>query len=89
MILADEPTGALDSNNTKQLMKTFSRMNELGSTILAVTHDAAVGSYAGRVLFLKDGRIWNEIYRGDRSRAEVYNEILSVLTALGGDADAC
>lgn len=89
LILADEPTGALDSNNSKQLMKTFSRMNELGSTILAVTHDAAVGSYAGRVLFLKDGRIWNEIYRGDRSRAEVYNEILSVLTALGGDADAC
>lgn len=89
LILADEPTGALDSNNSKQLMKTFSRMNELGSTILAVTHDAAVGSYAGRVLFLKDGRIWNEIYRGDRSRTEVYNEILSVLTALGGDADAC
>ena len=89
LILADEPTGALDSNNSKQLMKTFSRMNELGCTILAVTHDAAVGSYAGRVLFLKDGRIWNEIYRGDRSRAEVYNEILSVLTALGGDADAC
>ena len=60
IIMADEPTGALDSKNSKILMKTFELMNEsLGSTILAVTHDAVVGSYAGRVLFLKDGKIWN------------------------------
>jgi len=68
-------------------MKTFELMNEsLGSTILAVTHDAVVGSYV-RVLFLKDGKIWNELVRGDRDRREMYAEILSVTAALGGDAD--
>ena len=88
IIMADEPTGALDSKNSKILMKTFELMNEsLGSTILAVTHDAVVGSYAGRVLFLKDGKIWNELVRGDRDRREMYAEILSVTAALGGDAD--
>ena len=88
LVLADEPTGALDSKNSKILMKTFELMNEsLGSTILAVTHDAVVGSYAGRVLFLKDGKIWNELVRGDRDRREMYAEILSVTAALGGDAD--
>ena len=66
LILADEPTGALDSANSKSLMQTFTFMNQsLGSTILMVTHDAVVGSYAARVLFLKDGKIWNELYRGD------------------------
>lgn len=90
LILADEPTGALDSANSKQLMKTFQMMNEgLGSTILAVTHDSSVGSYASRVLFLKDGKIWSEIVRGDRTRKQMYSEITSVAAALGGDADAC
>ena len=88
LVLADEPTGALDSKNSKLLMKMFELMNEsLGSTILAVTHDAVVGSYAGRVLFLKDGKIWSEAVRGGRSRREMYAEILSVTAALGGDAD--
>ncbi len=88
LILGDEPTGALDSGNSKLLMQTFQMMNEsLGSTILMVTHDAVVGSYAGRVLFLKDGKIWSEIYRGGRSRQEMYREILSVTAALGGEAD--
>lgn len=69
-------------------MQTFQMMNEtLGSTILMVTHDAVVGSYAGRVLFLKDGKIWSEIYKGGRSRQEMYREILSVTAALGGEAD--
>ncbi len=90
LILADEPTGALDSNSTKSLMKTFSMMNEaLGSTILTVTHDANVGSYASRILFLKDGKLFSEIIRGNKTQREMYAEILSVTTALGGDADAC
>ena len=86
LILADEPTGALDSANSKALMQTFTLMNEqLGSTILMVTHDAVVGSYASRVLFLKDGRIWNELHRGERSRQTMYHEILSTMAVLGGD----
>ena len=88
IVLADEPTGALDSSNSRVLMKTFNMMNQsLGSTILMVTHDAVVGSYAGRVLFLKDGKIWSEIVRGSRDRQAMYNEILSVMAALGGDTD--
>jgi putative ABC transport system ATP-binding protein len=88
LILADEPTGALDSANSKNLMKTFTLMNEqLGSTILMVTHDAMIGSYANRVLFLKDGRIWNELHKGNRSRQEMYGEILTVCAALGGESD--
>jgi len=88
LILADEPTGALDSRNPKKLMETFEMMNcSLGSSILMVTHDPVVGSYAGRVLFLKDGRIWSEVCRGARSRQEMYRDILSVTAALGGDTD--
>ena len=88
LILADEPTGALDSANSRNLMKSFELMNStLGSTILMVTHDAVVGSYANRVLFLKDGKIWSEVVRGDRNRQEMYNEILSVMAALGGESD--
>lgn len=86
MVLADEPTGALDSANSRSLMHTFSQMNkEHGATILMVTHDAVVGSYAERVLFLKDGRIWNELVRGDRDRQQMYDEILTVTASLGGE----
>ena len=86
LVLADEPTGALDSKNSKILMQTFSLMNrQLGSTILMVTHDAMVGSFAQRVLFLKDGQIFGEVARGDRDRQTMYNEILSVMAGLGGD----
>ena len=88
LILADEPTGALDSANAKSLMQTFTMMNQrLGSTILMVTHDAVVGSYASRVLFLKDGQIWNELYRGDRTRQAMFHEILNTMAVLGGEAD--
>ncbi len=88
LVLADEPSGALDSQNSKTLMQTFTMMNQsLGSTILMVTHDPVVGSYADRVLFLKDGKIWSEVLKGGRSRQEMYHEILSVTAALGGDAD--
>jgi hypothetical protein len=88
LVLADEPTGALDSFNSRNLMKTFELMNSaFGSTILMVTHDAVVGSYAGRVLFLKDGSIWSELIRGERTRKEMYGEILKVMAALGGESD--
>lgn len=88
LVLADEPTGALDSANTKSLMNTFMMMNQnLGSTILLVTHDAVVGSYVSRVLFLKDGKIWNELYRGNRDRQAMYHEILNTMAVLGGEAD--
>lgn len=88
LVLADEPTGALDSKNSKNLMQTFTMMNKsLGSTILMVTHDPVVGSYADRILFLKDGKIWSEVFKGNRSRQEMYHDILSVTAALGGDAD--
>lgn len=88
IILADEPTGALDSANSVNLMRTFSMMNDIyGATILMVTHDAMVGSYAKRVLFLKDGHIWNEIRRGSRSRKQMYAEIMNVVAAFGGEPD--
>lgn len=88
LILADEPTGALDSTNSGSLMQTFVRMNEqLGATILMVTHDAVVGSYASRILFLKDGKIWNELSRGNRTRQTMYHDILNTIAVLGGEAD--
>ena len=86
LILADEPTGALDSRNARVLLETFKEMNEeLNSTILMVTHDAFSASYASRVLFIKDGKIFNEIVKGNKSRGEFYDEIIDVLTFLGGD----
>ncbi len=86
LLLADEPTGALDSKASKNLLEIMTRMNrDLGATILMVTHDAYSASYARRVLFLKDGRVFNELLRGDRDRPVFYHEILDVLAALGGD----
>ena len=86
LILADEPTGALDSRNARVLLETFKEMNEeLNATILMVTHDAFSASFAGRVLFIKDGKIFNEIIKGNKSRREFYDEIIDVLTLLGGD----
>ena len=88
LVLADEPTGALDSKNSKLLMQSFAMMNEkLHSTILMVTHDAIVGSYAERVLFLKDGKIFSELNRGERTRQEYYHAIVSNTIALGGESD--
>ena len=86
LILADEPTGALDSKASKNLLEIMSQMNQnLHVTILMVTHDAYSASYASRVLFLKDGRLFNELLRGNRSRSIFYHEILDVLALLGGD----
>lgn len=86
LILADEPTGALDSRNSRMLMELFCMMNEkLGVSILMVTHNAAVASYADRVIFLSDGKIFDEIYRGERDRKDFRHEIVTVTEALGGE----
>ena len=86
LLLADEPTGALDSKASKNLLEIMTAMNcNLGATILMVTHDAYSASYAKRVLFLKDGRVFNELLRGKRGRPVFYHEILDILAALGGD----
>lgn len=86
LILADEPTGALDSKSSKQLLNSFEYLNsELKSTILMVTHDAFTASYASRVMFIKDGKIFNEIHRGDMSRKDFFDSIIEVVTLLGGE----
>ena len=86
LVLADEPTGALDSKSAKMLLERFNYLNdELSATILMVTHDAFTASYATRVIFIKDGRIFNELRKGDKSRKEFFDEIIDVVTLLGGD----
>ncbi|MCI8575871.1 MAG: ABC transporter ATP-binding protein [Bacilli bacterium] len=86
LILADEPTGALDSKNAKMLLESFSYLNqEKDATILMVTHDAFTASYATRVIFIKDGKIFNEILRGQKTRKEFFDQIIDVVTLLGGD----
>ena len=91
LILADEPTGALDSNSAQMLLSTIQNINrQLGATILMVTHDAFTASYAGRILFLKDGEIFTEIQKGNDSRKVFFEKILSVLTMIGGgQPDVC
>ena len=86
LILADEPTGALDSKSSRMLLETMDEMNErLHATILMVTHDSFSASFCKRVIFIKDGKIFNEILKGEKTRKEFFNEILDVLTMLGGD----
>lgn len=88
LILADEPTGALDSRSARMLLEQFTEMNEkMTATILMVTHDTFAASYATRVIFLKDGKIFNEVRRGNNSRKEFFDEIINVVTLLGGDAN--
>lgn len=87
LILADEPTGALDSRSAQMLMDTFDEMNRgMGATILMVTHDAFSASYCQRILFLKDGQIFHELYKGEKNRRTFLNEILDVLALTGGDS---
>lgn len=86
LILADEPTGALDSKSAQTLLETFTDMNQkMQATILMVTHDAFSASYCGRILFLKDGRIFHELLRGSNGRRDFLNEILDVLALTGGE----
>ena len=85
LILADEPTGALDSHSSQMLLSTMQSMNEnLGATILMVTHDAFSASYANRILFLRDGVIFTEILKGRDTRKVFFDKILNVLTMMGG-----
>ncbi len=87
LILADEPTGALDSKSSRLLLDSFEKLNEeLEATILMVTHDAFTASYAHRILFIKDGKVFNELIRGNDSRKEFFNRIIEVVTLLGGDS---
>ncbi|MDO4312962.1 MAG: ABC transporter ATP-binding protein [Eubacteriales bacterium] len=86
LLLADEPTGALDSRSAQILLETFTNLNRtMGATILMVTHDAFSASYCSRILFLKDGRIFHELVRGQKSRKVFLQEILDVLSLTGGE----
>lgn len=86
LILADEPTGALDSKSSRILLEKMSYLNkQYESTILMVTHDAFSASYGSRVIFIKDGKIYNEIRKGDKTRKEFFADIMDVVTMLGGD----
>lgn len=91
LILADEPTGALDSHSSQMLLSAIQSINEtLGATILMVTHDAFSASYANRILFLRDGTIFTEIFKGSNSRRTFFEKILDVLTMTGGGvSDVC
>lgn len=85
LILADEPTGALDSKSARMLLEAFDTLNEqLHATILMVTHDAFTASYCKRILFIKDGKIFNELIRGDDSRKVFFKRIIDVVSLLGG-----
>ena len=89
LILADEPTGALDSKSAKMLLESFKNLNEqIHAAILMVTHDAFTASYCRRILFIKDGRLFNELIRGEESRKEFFDRIMEVLALLGGDLSA-
>ena len=86
LVLADEPTGALDSKSARQLLENFEYLNQkMDATILMVTHDAFTASYANRILFIKDGKIFNELIKGNDTRKQFFEKIIEVQTLLGGD----
>ena len=84
ILLADEPTGALDSRSTDELLDLFGQINAAGQTILMVTHSVRAASRAGRVLFIKDGRVFHQIYRGEATSEQLYQKISDTLTMLQG-----
>lgn len=90
LVLADEPTGALDSRATDELLRLFEEINRGGQTILMVTHSVKAASHASRVLFIKDGEVFHEIYRGESSDEQLYQKIADTLTMLatGGERHA-
>ena len=86
LVLADEPTGSLDSKSARQLLENFEFLNKkLYATIIMVTHDAFTASYANRILFIKDGKIFNELVKGEDTRKQFFERIIEVQTLLGGD----
>lgn len=90
LILADEPTGALDSKSAAQLLETFELLNGLGATLLMVTHDPVTASYCNRIVFIKDGTLAGQIKRDGKDRKAFFNDVVAITSRLGGDrADAC
>ena len=87
IILADEPTGALDSKSSDELLTLFKKVNAMGQTILMVTHSVKAASNASRVLFIKDGTVYHQIYRGDASDQQLYQKISDTLTLLAQEGD--
>jgi len=86
IVLADEPTGALDSKSARHLLESFELLNEkLNSTIVMVTHDSFTASYASRILFIKDGKIFNELIKGNDTRKQFFEKIIEIQTLLGGE----
>ena len=87
LVLADEPTGALDSRSTDELLRVFGKINETGRTIVMVTHSVKAASHASRVLFIRDGEIFHQLYRGEQRNEQFYQKISDTLTMLatGGD----
>ncbi len=88
LILADEPTGALDSRSSDELLRLFLRINQLGQTVLMVTHSVKAASTAGRVLFIKDGEVFHQLYRGNATDTGFYTKITDTLTMLQSGRDA-
>lgn len=89
LVLADEPTGALDSKSASMLLDSFRKLNEeMETTIVMVTHDAFTASNCKRIIFIKDGKIFSELVRGNKSRKEFFNSIMDVIALLGGDLNA-
>jgi putative ABC transport system ATP-binding protein len=82
LLLADEPTGALDSKTSSQLLQVFERLNDNGQTILMVTHSSLAASHANRVLFIKDGQVFHQIYRGEKDNQQFFEAITETMTAL-------
>lgn len=85
LVLADEPTGALDSKNSRRLLESLTGLNASGATIIMVTHDSFAASYAGRVVFIKDGRVWSELARGAKTRRRFFDEVMDTVSFLGGE----
>lgn len=86
LVLADEPTGALDSKSSKMLLERLQRLNQdYQTTILMVTHDAFSASYASKVIFIKDGKVFNQFNRGEAARKQFFDKIIDVVSLLGGD----
>ena len=85
LVLADEPTGALDSKNSRRLLESLTELNASGATIIMVTHDSFAASYAGRVVFIKDGRVWSELIRGSKTRRRFFDEVMDTVSFLGGE----
>ena len=88
LLLADEPTGALDSRSSSELLRVFQKINENGQTIVMVTHSVSAAAHAGRILFIRDGEVFHQIYRGNSTNEQMYQKITDTLTLLqsGGEA---